>query len=69
MTIGPAADVRRHLERWSAAEAALLVAWAAMATGLLATGFARGGHVGILLLGGFAAWQMCHVWLGVYRAR
>jgi hypothetical protein len=56
------------MRRWSAAEAVLFAAWAAMATGLLATGFAR-AHLGILLLGGLAAWQMCHVWVGVYRAR
>ena len=56
------------MRRWSAAEAVLFAAWAAMATGLLATGFAR-AHLGILLLGALAAWQMCHVWVGVYRAR
>ena len=60
--------MRRYLQRWSAAEAALLIAWAAMAVGLLAVGFTR-GHVGVVLLGAFAAWQMCHVWVGVYRAR
>jgi hypothetical protein len=68
MTTGPAAGVRRYLARWSAAEAALLLAWAAMATGLLAVGLARGGHLGILLLAAFAAWQMAHVWIAVHRS-
>jgi hypothetical protein len=67
MTAGPAAGVRRYLQRWSAAEAVLLIAWGAMATGLLAEGLVRGGHLGILLLGAFAAWQMCHVWAVVHR--
>jgi hypothetical protein len=58
--------MRRYLERWSAAEATLLLAWAAMAVGLLAVSLAR-GHLGILLLGAFAAWQMCDVWHGVHR--
>jgi hypothetical protein len=40
--------------QWSAAGATLLVAWAAMATGLLAT---------------FALWQRSHVWQGVPERR
>jgi hypothetical protein len=60
--------MRHYLSRWTTAEGVLFAAWAAMAVGLLAVGFSR-GHVGILLLGAFAAWQMCHVWVGVYRAR
>jgi hypothetical protein len=60
--------MQRYFARWTAAEGVLFAAWAAMAVGLLATGFAR-GHVGIVLLGAFAAWQMCDVWVGVYRAR
>jgi hypothetical protein len=53
---------------WSAAEATLLFAWAAMATGLLAHGLAR-GSLGPVLLGAFALWQMAHVWQGVQRRR
>jgi hypothetical protein len=56
------------MRRWSAAEGVLFAAWAAMAVGLLAVGFSR-AHAGIVLPGAFAAWQMCHVWAGVYRAR
>jgi hypothetical protein len=65
---GPAAGARRYVQRWSAAEAVLLAAWAVMATALLAVGLRR-GHVGIVLLGAFAAWQMSDVWIGVHRAR
>jgi hypothetical protein len=60
--------MRQYCARWSAAEATLVVAWAALATGLLAHGLARESF-GALLLGGFAAWQMCHVWEGVHRPR
>jgi hypothetical protein len=60
--------VRRYLARWSGAEATLLVAWAALATGLLAHALAR-ESIGAGLLGVFAAWQMCHVWAGVHRAQ
>jgi hypothetical protein len=54
------------MRRWSAAEGVLFTAWAAMAVGLLAVGFSR-AHVGIVLLGAFAARQMCEVWREVYR--
>jgi hypothetical protein len=59
--------MRRYCARWSAAEAVLLLAWAALATGLLGHALAR-GSIGAALLGAFAAWQMCHVWAGVHRA-
>jgi hypothetical protein len=52
----------------SAAEATLLVAWAAMATGLLAYGF-KNASVGPLLLAVFALWQMSHVWQGTQQRR
>ena len=64
----PPLALRRYLARWSAAEAALVVAWAALAAGLLGHALAR-GSVGAGLLGAFAAWQMCHVWNGVHRGR
>jgi hypothetical protein len=60
--------MRSYCARWTAAEATLLVAWAALATGLLAHGLAR-DSLGALLLGGFAVWQMCHVWETVHRSR
>jgi uncharacterized membrane protein len=60
--------MRGYSARWSAAEATLVVAWAALATGLLGHALAR-GSLGALLLGGFAVWQMCHVWETVHRSR
>jgi hypothetical protein len=53
---------------WSAAEATLLVAWAAMATALLAYGL-KNASLGPLLLAAFALWQMSHVWQGVQQRR
>jgi hypothetical protein len=58
--------MRRYCSRWTAAEAALLLAWAALATVLLGHALAR-DSLGALLLGGFAIWQMCYVWEGVHR--
>jgi hypothetical protein len=54
------------VERWSGAEAALLVGWAAIATGLLSHAW---GHrsLGALALAIFATWQMCHVWEAMHR--
>jgi hypothetical protein len=60
--------MRSYCSCWSAAEAVLLVAWAALGTGLLGQALAR-GSVGALLLGSFSLWQMCHVWRGVHRPR
>jgi hypothetical protein len=52
----------------TAAEATLIVAWASLATGLLAYGF-RNASVGPVLLAAFALWQMSHVWQGVHQRR
>jgi hypothetical protein len=52
----------------TAAEATLIVAWASLATGLLAYGF-RNVNLGPLLLAAFALWQMSHVWRGVHQRR
>jgi hypothetical protein len=60
--------MRRYCASWSGAEAVLLLAWAALATGLLGHALAH-DSIGAGLLGVFAAWQMCHVWAGVHRAR
>jgi hypothetical protein len=60
--------MRRYCARWSAAEATLVVAWGALAAGLLGHALAR-ESIGAGLLGAFAAWQMCHLWAGVHRAR
>jgi hypothetical protein len=51
--------------RWSGAEAALVVAWAGFAAGLLAAALAR-SSAGILVLAAFCAWQMCDVWVAVH---
>ena len=53
---------------WSAAEVTMLVAWAAMATGLLAFGL-KNAALGPLLLSAFALWQMSAVWYDVQRRR
>jgi hypothetical protein len=60
--------MRRYRTSWSGAEAVLFLAWAALATGLLGHALAH-DSIGAGLLGAFAAWQMCHVWVGVHRAR
>jgi hypothetical protein len=59
------APSQRYRSRWSAAEAALVVAWAALAVGLLGHALAR-DSVGALLLAAFAAWQMSTVWSAVH---
>jgi hypothetical protein len=60
--------LRGVVERWSAAEAALLVGWAAIATGLLSHAW-RHHSLGVLALAIFATWQLCHVWEGMQRAQ
>ncbi len=57
---------RRWCSRWTGAEAALVVAWGAFASGLLAAALAR-SSAGILALAAFCAWQMCDVWMDVHR--
>ena len=54
--------------RWSAAAVTMVLAWAALATGLMAFALAR-ESVGAGLIAAFATWQMCHAWAGVHRAR
>jgi hypothetical protein len=56
---------RRWCARWSGAEAALVVAWAAFAAGLLAVALAR-DSVGTGLIAAFCAWQMSDVWRAVH---
>jgi hypothetical protein len=56
---------RRWCARWSAAEAALVVAWATFAAGLLAVALAR-ASLGTGLLAAFCAWQMSDVWSAVH---
>jgi hypothetical protein len=56
---------RRRRSRWSGAEAALALAWASFATGLLAVAFAR-GSAGVLAIAVFCAWQLADVWTGVH---
>ena len=55
---------RRWWSRWSGAEAALVLAWGAFATGLLAAALAR-HSAGTLVLAVFCAWQLCDVWTAV----
>ena len=57
--------MRDYLARWTAAEAALALAWAAFAVGLLADALAR-DSVGSAALATFAAWQLAHAWSRVY---
>jgi hypothetical protein len=57
--------MRDYLARWTAAEAALAVAWAAFAVGLLADALAR-DVVGSAVLATFAAWQLTHLWSRVH---
>jgi hypothetical protein len=52
----------------TAAEATLIVAWASLATGLLAYGLSN-ANAGPLLLAAFALWQMSHIWQGVHQRR
>jgi hypothetical protein len=58
---------RQWCARWSGAEAALVVAWAAFAAGLLADALAR-ESLGAGLLAAFCAWQMSDVWAAVHAA-
>jgi hypothetical protein len=58
--------MRRYCSRWTAAEALLAFAWAALATGLLADALSR-ESIGSGLLSVFSAWQMSHVWSDVHR--
>jgi hypothetical protein len=57
--------MRDYLARWTGAEAALAVAWAALATGLLADALVR-DSIGSAVLATFAAWQLSHVWASVH---
>ena len=57
--------MRDYLARWTAAEAALALAWAAFAIGLLAHALAR-EVVGSAGLATFAAWQLTHLWSRVH---
>ena len=56
---------RGYRARWSGAEAALVVAWALLAVGLLGHALAR-DSIGVLLLALFPAWQMTTVWSEVH---
>jgi hypothetical protein len=58
-------DWQRYRARWSGAEAALVVAWALLAAGLLGHALVR-DSIGVLLLALFAAWQMTTVWSEVH---
>jgi hypothetical protein len=49
------------LGRWSAAEVALMLAWAALAVGLLGWAMAR-ASLGAGLLGACALWMLCSAW-------
>jgi hypothetical protein len=57
--------MRDYLARWTGAEAALVVAWAALATGLLADALVR-DSIGSAVLATLAAWQLSHVWASVH---
>ena len=57
--------MRRYCSRWTAAEAFLALAWAALATGLLADALSR-ESIGSGLLSAFSGWQMSHVWSAVH---
>jgi hypothetical protein len=57
--------MRDYLARWTGGEAALAVAWAAFATGLLADALMR-DSIGSAVLATFAAWQLSHVWANVH---
>ena len=57
--------MRHYLARGTAAEAALALAWAAFAIGLLADALARDG-IGSAVLATVAAWQLSHVWASVH---
>lgn len=57
--------MRDYLTCWTAAEAALALAWAAFATGLLADALVR-DSIGSAVLATFAAWQLSHVWAHVH---
>ena len=53
--------MRRWCSLWSGGEAALAVAWAAGAVGLLADAFVS-DRPGSALIAAFAIWQLCHIW-------
>jgi hypothetical protein len=53
--------MRRWASLWTGGEAALAVAWAAGAVGLLAHALVS-DRVGSAVLAAFAVWQLCHVW-------
>jgi hypothetical protein len=56
------------LSGWTAADAALVTMWAALAVTILAYAVAR-ESVGALILGAVVAWQMSTAWSGVARRR